>query len=54
MSVQDFLLLKDALQEATKNGTLDALAAELHPDIINAFCDAITAITIQNQHSQKG
>lgn len=30
------------LQEATENGTLDELAAFIHPDIINGFCDGIS------------
>jgi hypothetical protein len=29
------------LQVATDNGTLDELAAFIHPDIINRFCDGI-------------
>lgn len=33
--------LRAALKKATDDGTLDALNGELHPNIINAFCDAV-------------
>lgn len=36
-------LLSAAFQVATATGLFDDLAAEVHPDAINALCDAVTA-----------
>jgi len=33
--------LQNALFAATENGVLDDLAAYIHPDIINDFCEAV-------------
>lgn len=33
--------LSAALKQATADGTLDALTIYVHPDTINAFCDAV-------------
>jgi hypothetical protein len=33
--------LEALLEAATLNGTLDELAAFVHPDVINRFCDAV-------------
>lgn len=33
--------LSAALRESTDNGALDNLAAFVHPDVINQFCDAV-------------
>lgn len=33
--------LQDAITDATNCGLFDILAAELQPDIINQFCDAV-------------
>ena len=35
------LQLRGALEEATRLGLLDDLAAYVHPDVINDFCDAV-------------
>ncbi len=32
----------NALDEATKNGVLDYIGAEVSPDVINAVCDRVT------------
>ncbi|MCK1671091.1 hypothetical protein [Bradyrhizobium sp. 150] len=34
--------ISELLQIATDDGTLDELCAFLHPDAINAFCDAVS------------
>lgn len=36
-----FWALKNSLEAATDIGLLDELAAYVHPDIINKFCDAV-------------
>jgi hypothetical protein len=31
-----------ALRHATDTGLLDVLASDIHPDVINVFCDSVT------------
>lgn len=38
--------LRAALAAATASGLLDDMAADLHPDSINAFCDAATSFDV--------
>lgn len=38
--------LREALAAATDSGLLDDMAADLHPDSINAFCDAVTSLDV--------
>jgi hypothetical protein len=38
--------LMDTLKKATSIGLLDDLAADIHPDIINAFCDGVDSASL--------
>jgi len=38
--------LKTALIDATESGLFDVMAADIHPDVINAFCDAVVAFIL--------
>jgi hypothetical protein len=46
---QALSMLLEALTAATESGLLDELAAELHPDTINEFCDAVNNYACEAQ-----
>jgi hypothetical protein len=44
-------MLNVALYKATNSGLLDMLSDELHPDVINRFCDSVGALCKEAQVS---